>query len=626
LTQFNELKANKINKTAAGKPLNTYTEMQDYFSSPENVSEWGKAYNYSIKTKGFDLNQIANNAKPVQSLKTVTDVQMDAAEQIQRDDLDQVDPEKLAELVYNAEELGLVGESIELEKPIEYTEIVDGQVVTKQIDKLTYEDYTQLLKKKYGKIDEATEFFQPSVAGEPTVFEVNEFEQAKGKVKENYLDIVATKQQDENRTKIKDYDADVETKMRQLLSSDDQKLAQITDQIESLTDQMLMDKFSGKGVAPDFQAKLNNLEQQAAQARKDMGLASDQMFNSVTGQMVETTPEEKQAIQIGAQKATEKYSSKSPKDQLKAERNLLWEKIQLVDQQANSVKNEWENQNIPGSTAIGMAQQALGIEGGMTGESAKLYGSMLNLQKKKAELYGQMLTLNKLLYTNEDVFKREKEYGIKAAAESVVEQGYGFSLFSDQNTIRTRVQEVEEAKKFFEERGIQLSNKQLLGAETGLGEAVGGSVASTLNAMVDIGISSYGLGVLTKGLTGSKYWQVAKEFMSNNYGAAGRFATSMAEGSLPYLIQGTAYEVAGQSFGTGVAETAAEKLFDKYAAQGLEKFGGKYGKLTFIMGRWLSGATGETIAEVSGNIISSTKMQLNLRFKVQQKDLLRQLK
>ena len=53
---------------------------------------------------------------------------------------------------------------------------------------------------------------------EPTVFEVNEFEQAKGKVKENYLDIVATKQQDENRTKIKDYDADVETKMCQLLS------------------------------------------------------------------------------------------------------------------------------------------------------------------------------------------------------------------------------------------------------------------------------------------------------------------------------------------------------------------------------------------------------------------------
>jgi hypothetical protein len=602
ITQFNELKANKINKTATGKPLNTYTEMQDYFSKPENVSEWGKAYNYSLKTKGFDLNQIANNAKPVQSLKTVTDVQMDAAEQIQRDDLDQVDPEKLAELVYNAEELGLVGESIELEKPIEYTEIVDGQVVTKQIDKLTYEDYTQLLKKKYGKIDEATEFFQPSVAGEPTVFEVNEFEQAKGKVKENYLDIVATKQQDENRTKIKNYDADVETKMRQLLSPDDQKLAQITDQIESLTDQMLMDKYSGKGVAPDFQAKLNNLEQQAAQARKDMGLASDQMFNSVTGQMIETTPEEKQAIQVGAQKAKEKYSSQSPKDQLKAERNLLWEKVQVVDQQINSVKNEWENQQVPGSTAIGMAQQALGIEGGMTGRSAQLYNSMLNLQNKKAELYGQMQTLNKLLYTNEDVFKREKEYGVKAAAESVVEKGYGFSLFSDQNTIRTRVQEVEEAKKFFEERGIQLSNKQLLGAETGLGEAVGAGIGPTLNGIVDIGISSYGLGALTKGLTGSKYWQVAKEFMSNKYGAAGRFATSMTEGSLPYLIRGTAYEAAGQSFGTGVAETAAEKLFDKYAAQGLEKFGGKYGKLTFILGRWLSGATGEFTAEVVGNI------------------------
>ena len=603
IDQFNELKANKINKTAEGKTLNTYTEMQDYFSKPENVSEWGKAYNYSLKTKGFDLNQIANNAKPVQSLKTVTEIQTDAAEQVQRDDLDQVDPEKLAELVYNAEELGLVGESIKLEKPIEYTEIVDGQAVTKTINELTYDDYTQLLKKKYGKSDVDASLFQPSVAGESSVYSINEFEQAKGKVKENYLDIIATKQQDENRSKIKNYDADVETKMRQLLSPEDQKLAQITDQIESLTNQMLMDKYSGKGVAPDFQVKLKNLEQQAAQTRKDMGLASEQMFDSVTGQMVDTTPEEKQAIQIGAQKASEKYSTKSPKDQLKAERNLLWEKIQLVDQQANSVKKEWENQNIPGSTAIGMAQQALGIEGGMTGKSAQLYNSMLNLQNKKAELYGQMLTLNKLLYTNEDVFKRETEYGFKAAAESVVEKGYGFSLFSDQNTIRTRVQEVEEAKRFFEERGIQLSEKQLLGAETGLGEAVGGSVGSTLNAMVDIMASSYGVGLAAKGLTGSKYWQVAKEFMSNKYGAAGRFATSMAEGSIPYLVQGTSYAVAGQSFGTGVAETLAEKGFDKYAAQGIEKFGGKYGKLTFILGRWLSGATGETIAEVSGNII-----------------------
>ena len=603
IEQFNSLKANKIDKTASGKKLNTYQEMQDYFSNPENVSEWGKAYNSTIKYRKLDLTQIANNAKPKQSLKTVTDIQTTAAEQVQRDDLDQIDPEKLSELLYNVEELGMVGESIKLEKPIELTELIDGQLVTKNITELTYDDYTQLLKKKYGKADETTELFQPSIAGQPTVYSINEFEQAKGKVKENYLDIVATKQQEENRSKVRNYDKDVETKMRQLLSPDEQKLAQITDQIENLTEEMLMDKFSGRGVSPEFQPKLNTLEQQAAQIRKSMGLASEQMFNSVTGQMVDTTPEEKQAIQIGAQKATEKYSAKSPKDQLKAERNLLWEKVQLVDQQAESVKKEWESQNLPGSTAIGMAQEALGIEGGMTGESAKLYGSMLNLQKKKAELYGQMQTLNKLLYTNEDVFKRDKEYGIKAAAESVVEQGYGFSLFSDQNTLRTRVQEVEEAKKFFEERGIKLSNKQMLGSEAGLAESVGASVGSTLNAMIDIGVSSYGIGALAKGLSGSKYWQVTKEFMSNTYGAVGRFATSMAEGSLPYLVQGAAYRAAGQNFGTGVAETIAEKGFDKYAAQGIEKFGGKYGKVTFILGRWLSGASGETVAEVAGNLV-----------------------
>lgn len=608
IDQFNELKANKINKTAEGKTLNTYTEMQDYFSKPENVSEWGKAYNYSLKTKGFDLNQIANNAKPVQSLKTVTEIQTDNVTKRIEEDLSQVDPKKLAELVYNAEELGIVGESIELQKPIEIAEIQNGELVVTAIKNLTYDRYKDILKRKYGKTDVDTSLIEPSVSGDflqgqPLVYDETELGKELNKTKENYLDVEAEKIQNENRSKIKNYDADVETKMRQLLSPEDQKLAQITDQIESLTNQMLMDKYSGKGVAPDFQVKLKNLEQQAAQVRKDMGLASEQMFDSVTGQMVDTTPEEKQAIQIGAQKASEKYSTKSPKDQLKAERNLLWEKIQLVDQQLNSVTNEWNNEQNPTTNAIGLGLDAIGVEGVVAGKATKLFNTAQNLRNKKAELYGQMLTLNKLLYTNEDVFKRETEYGFKAAAESVVEKGYGFSLFSDQNTIRTRVQEVEEAKKFFEERGIQLSEKQLLGAEAGLGEAVGGSVGSTLNAMVDIGISSYGVGLVAKGLTGSKYWQVAKEFMSNKYGAAGRFATSMAEGSIPYLVQGTSYAVAGQSFGTGVAETLAEKGFDKYAAQGIEKFGGKYGKLTFILGRWLSGATGETIAEVSGNII-----------------------
>jgi hypothetical protein len=603
IEQFDSLKANNINKTASGKELKTYTEMQDYFSSPENVSEWGKAYNYTIKTKGFDLNTVANNARPKQSLKTVTEIQTDTAEQIQRNDLDQVDPDKLSELVYNAEELGIVGEAIDLKTPIKLTEFVDGQFVTRQIDKLTYEDYNQLLKYKYGKSDIDNSLIQPSVDGQPTVYSVNEFEEAKGKVKESYLDNLAIKTSDENRTKNKNYDADIETKNRQLLSPDEQKLAQITDQIDQLVDQMLVDKYSDKGVAPDFQVKLKALEQQATQLRKASGLASDQMFDSVTGQMIDTTPEEKQAIQIGAQKAQEKYSSVSSRDQLKSERNLLWEKVQLVDQQINSVKNEWENQNIPGSTTIGLAQEALGIEGGMTGKSAQLYNSMLNLQNKKAELYGQLLTLNKLVYTNEDVFKRDTEYGVKAAAESVAEQTYGFSLFTDKNTVRTRVQEVEEAKRFFDSKGIKLSNKQLLGTEAGILESVGSSVGNTINVMVDIGLSSYGVGKLAKGLTGSKYWQVTKEFMSNKYGAAGRFATSMTEGALPYLVQGTSYAVSGQSFGTGVAETLAEKGFDKYAAQGIEKFGGKYGKLSFILGRWLSGATGETVAEVAGNVI-----------------------
>jgi len=611
IKQFDELKANKINKTASGKPLNSYTEMQDYFSSPENVSEWGKAYNYSLKSKGFNLTQIANNAKPKQSLKTVTEIQTDAAQQLQRDDLDQIDPNKLSELVYNTEELGIVGETIPLEKPIELTELVNGQLVTKQITELTYDDYTQLLKKKYGKADVDTSLIQPGqdfdsryLADEKNAtYSVNEFEEAKGKVKENYLDFVATKQQDENRAKTKTYDQDVETKNRQLLSPDDQKIAQINDQIDALVEQMYVDKYSDKGVAPDFEIKLRNLEKEAAQYRKNRGLASEQMFNSVTGEMIDTTPEEKQSIQIGAQKATEKYSSKSSKDQLVSERNLLWEKIQFVDQQSESAKKEWQSQNLPGTTAIGLAQQALGIEGGMTGESAKLFNTMVNLQNKKAELYGQLLTLNRLVYTNEDVFKREAELGIKVAAESVVEKGYGFSLFSDKNTMRTRMQEVEETKRFFDAKGIKLSNKQLLGSEAGLGESVGGAVGPMLNAMIDIGISSYGMGALAKGLSGSKYWQVAKEFMSNKYGAAGRFATSMTEGALPYLVQGTAYQAAGQGFGTGVAETASEKLFDKYAAQGIEKFGGKYGKLTFILGRWLSGTSGETVAEIAGNII-----------------------
>jgi antitoxin component YwqK of YwqJK toxin-antitoxin module len=606
IDQFNELKANKINKTATGKPLNTYTEMQDYFSSPENVSEWGKAYNSTIKYRKLDLNQIANNAKPVQSLKTITEIQTDNVTKRIEEDLSQVDPKKLAELVYNAEELGLVGESIELQKPIEIAEIVDGELVVTGIKNLTYDRYIQLLKKKYGKIDETTEFFEPSVAGEPTVYEVNEFEQAKekelSKIKENYLDFTAEKIQDENRSKIKNYDQDIETKMRQLLSPEEQQMAQVNGQIEALDDKMLTDKFSGKGIPADYYAKRNTLEQQLTSMRGKAGLGTAKMFDSRTGQFVETTPEQQQVMQLGAQKAQAGITKSTPKDQMKAQRNLLWEKVQLVDQQLTSVKNEWENQNIPGSTAIGMAQQALGIEGGMTGRSAQLYQTMLNLESKKADLYGQLLTYNSALATNEDVFQREKESALKAAGESLLEDTYGAALFTDKNTVRTRMQQVEDIKNFYAKNGYELSNKQILASQESLTTEVASGAGELLNLAIEIGVTSRLFTMAAGTLTGSKYWQATKELMSNKFGAYGRFATSMTEGALPYLTQGVTYSALGQNFATGVAESITEKGFDKYAAQGIEKFGGKYGKITFILGRWISGTLGEGAAEVMGEI------------------------
>lgn len=613
IKQFNELKANKINKTASGKPLNSYTEMQDYFSSPENVSEWGKAYNSTIKYRKLDLAQVANNAKPKQSLKTITEIQADASEQIQQDDLGQVDPEKLAELVYDKEELGIDGGSIPLEKPIELTELVNGQLVTKQITELTYDNYTQLLKKKFGKTDVDTSLIEPSISGEltngePLVYDQTELGKELNKVKENYLDIKATKAQEENRSKIKNYNQDIETKMRQLLSPEEQQMAQVNEQIEALDDKMITDKFSGKGIPADYYAKRNTLEQQLTSMRGKAGLSTAKMFDSRTGQLVETTPEQKQLIQAGAQKAQSKITKSTPKEKLKAERDLLWEKVQLIDQQFASVKNEWESQNIPGSTAIGLAQKALGnaigqeFDGGMTGRSAQLFNTMLNLENKKAEAYGQLLTYNSALATNEDVFQREKESSLKAAGESFLEDAYGFALFTDKNTVRTRMQEVEDIKNFYAKNGYELSNKQILSSQESLTTEVASGAGELLNLAIDIGLTSnlFKVGVGT--LTGSKYWQATKELMSNKFGAYGRFATSMTEGALPYLTQGAAYGALGQNFATGVAESVTEKGFDKYAARAIEKFGGKYGKITFILGRWISGTLGEAAAETLGEI------------------------
>jgi hypothetical protein len=541
---------------------------------------------------------------------------------------DGVSNDQIEEMVYKAEVLGDDSASVIVKDKIVVPRLVYGELEEQEIGtpveggyQITYSDYKTYLKDVLGMRGEESRYDLPETerflyeseelgASEP----VNEIAQNTMNLKEMFIDKKASQKLEQNLIENSDYLSVLDTRSKSLLSEDEKKIADKTESIEKevndLFSEAFLSKYSSKEEATkaiqEKSDRIKILEAEAAQMRKGAGLAPNQLFNPISGKLEDATPEEKQNLDLGIQSATAKYfggGTQTPltRSSMINDRNLLWNKLDYLDEEIKNTEAEAKKLGFSLSKA-GAFQQTTGLRSAGEIQKVKsLEKRFNNLLNERATNYGSLLTLNRAIYTNEDVFKKQSD-ALLRLAESLSEDLYVVNIFTDKNTVRSRVQQVNEMANYFNSKGVQLTPSQIAATEETLSESVSGSPGSLINLMVDVGLTSGLIGGVAKLATTNKYYDAAKLYMTTRAGRAGKFGVSLFERSLPTILQGAAFELADQSFTTGIAESISERGFDRFVGKGLEKFSGKYGKLTYSLGRWLSGISGEFLAEVSGEV------------------------
>lgn len=541
---------------------------------------------------------------------------------------DGVSNDQIEEMVYKAEVLGDDSASVIVKDKIVVPRLVYGELEEQEIGtpveggyQITYSDYKTYLKDVLGMRGEESRYDLPETerflyeseelgASEP----VNEIAQNTMNLKEMFIDKKASQKLEQNLIENSDYLSVLDTRSKSLLSEDEKKIADKTESIEKevndLFSEAFLSKYSSKEEATkaiqEKRDRIKILEAEAAQMRKGAGLAPNQLFNPISGKLEDATPEEKQNLDLGIQSATAKYfggGTQTPltRSSMINDRNLLWNKLDYLDEEIKNTEAEARRLGFSLSK-VGALQQTTGLRNATEIQKVKsLEKRFNNLLNERATNYGSLLTLNRAIYTNEDVFKKQSD-ALLRLAESLSEDLYVVNIFTDKNTVRSRVQQVNEMTDYFNSKGVQLTPTQVAATEETLSESLGGSVGNLINVVVDIGLTSGLVGGVAKLATTNKYYDAAKLYMTTRAGRAGKFGVSLFERSLPTILQGAAFELADQSFTTGIAESVSERGFDRFVGKGLEKFSGKYGKLTYALGRWLSGTSGEFVSEVSGEV------------------------
>ena len=222
-------------------------------------------------------------------------------------------------------------------------------------------------------------------------------------------------------------------------------------------------------------------------------------------------------------------------------------------------------------------------------------------QQLYIEKYAELIVLNKGIYTNSNPLKRETQ-SIAESAVRVFNRDYlgGTDFYSK----ITPADEAYQLSKFMQNKGYYVSEKDLLSTKETVAEMVGAGIPSTVQAMLEIGVYE-AVGNHAGGIVAaSKYFTAAKEFFKLKYGKGGvKLFEVFVEGGMQLAIKEAAYIGAGQSAVGAFGEIYAEKGFDAVALNDkFKKLVAGKSRLAYILGRYSSGVTGESIAEVSGSI------------------------
>jgi hypothetical protein len=294
----------------------------------------------------------------------------------------------------------------------------------------------------------------------------------------------------------------------------------------------------------------------------------------------------KAAISKASSKYTEEYYARTLFGEMKKQRNSL----------SIQVKNLQER--ILSDVERLSKRQELGIVGPETQNDQLVLQANRDLYIEK---YAELITLNKGIYTNSNPLKRDSEYVLESAARVFNRDYLGGKDFYSKIT---PADEAYQLSKFMQNKGFYVSEKDLLKTKETVGEMIGSGLPATVQAMLEIALYEAVGNHIGGAVAASRYFTAAKEFIKLKYGKSGtRLFEMFVEGGMELAIKEGAYVVAGQSAAGALGEIGAEKAFDAIAIS--DKFKnlmtGK-NRYLYILGRYLSGTAGETLAEVSGNI------------------------
>lgn len=208
----------------------------------------------------------------------------------------------------------------------------------------------------------------------------------------------------------------------------------------------------------------------------------------------------------------------------------------------------------------------------------------------------EFMAINQVMLTNIDPSQIKRKWyqnvaiGIDEGLSSTVE---GFGLAKEKMYSNSKLSEIynEVANK----EGFSITEAQKINSKLSFDDELSRATGQSIVAAAEIALTS-GVGSAANGLKAVKYLEKLSRL---KYGRFGQSAFNAIKGA---TLEGAAFGLApseNSTFAMGVGENIGQNVFGK----AIERMGGFKNKYLKFLSKVASGATGETIAEYSGEMI-----------------------
>jgi len=336
----------------------------------------------------------------------------------------------------------------------------------------------------------------------------------------------------------------------------------------------------------DLQSQIDQQQSKIRQMQDKAWTSTGTIYDPVERVAIPASPEVKAAVEKAQSKYTAEYYDRTLFGELKRNRNMLYLEIQ-------DLKKDQE-----------VLMQRIGPMA-LSGQAEANPTDMANLNmlnQRYLEKVAEYDVLNKGIFTNSNPLKREASF-TRATVTAFENE---LPSFIQNKTFENKMRPDEEASLFanyMQRNGHYVSEQDLQATKQSVGEIVASGLPSTLIAMVEIGAAQMMGNAMMAEVAATKYFTTAKNFFTSQGKLGKAFFEIFVEGGTQFAIQTGAYAVAGQSLAGATGEIVAEKAFEGVVIKdNIEKLLKNKNRMLFVLGKFTSGAVGETVAEVSGNV------------------------